>query len=333
MVYPDEAAHIIAYLGFCAQYPGVKVNHGMLLGGAPGIGKDTILAPVRAAVGPWNCQDVRPAEIADRFNKWQRCVFLRVNEMHDLGSESMYSIYERLKVVTAAPPEVLRINEKNLGEYYIQNVCKVVMTSNYRENGIYLPAEDRRTFVAWSALEANAPGAAYFDDIYAWLASGGTDAVVAYLRQMDLSQFRPAEPPRKTDAFWSIVNANRSVGDSNLDDLIAAIVEGNGGAAPVFLTIRDMELVAAKLFLHEVGAWLADPKHRRHVPASLERLGFVEMPNPHAADKRWRMEGRKQVVYRHTSASVREAEAALRVRIDKNAAGSVVSFPDGGKKR
>ena len=36
------------------QRPLEKVNHALLLGGAQGIGKDTILKPVREAVGPWN---------------------------------------------------------------------------------------------------------------------------------------------------------------------------------------------------------------------------------------------------------------------------------------
>ena len=32
------------------------------------------------------------------------------------------------------------------------NVCGVIITTNYKTNGIYLPAEDRRHYVAWSNL-------------------------------------------------------------------------------------------------------------------------------------------------------------------------------------
>jgi len=45
------------------QFPAEKINHGLLLGGAPGIGKDTILAPVRQAVGEWNFQEATPKEM------------------------------------------------------------------------------------------------------------------------------------------------------------------------------------------------------------------------------------------------------------------------------
>jgi len=49
LVYPDNFEHLIDWLAQRAQFPGVKINHALLMGGPPGIGKDTILAPVRRA--------------------------------------------------------------------------------------------------------------------------------------------------------------------------------------------------------------------------------------------------------------------------------------------
>ena len=327
MVYPDEAGHIIGWLGFTAQFPGRKINHGLLLGGAPGIGKDTILVPMHEALGPWNCQDVRPTELGDKFNRWQRCVLLRVNEMHDLGDDgklTMYSLYERMKVLLAAPPEVLRVNEKFLGEYYVPNVVKVAMTTNYKESGIYLPAEDRRTFVAWSPLAANAPGEAYFNRLYGWLQAGGSAHVAAYLRELDISKFNAVAPPPKTTAFWSIVNANRSVGDNNLEDVIAAMAEAQSGQ-PEILTVRDVQDFAFTRGMHDVANWLGEQKHRRHVPQALERLGYVEVPNMNATDRRWLISGRKHIVYRHTSISVRQAISRIEARPKQK--GKVIQFP------
>jgi hypothetical protein len=40
-VYPDDADHIIAYCAHRIQRPAEKINHGILLGGSTGIGKDT----------------------------------------------------------------------------------------------------------------------------------------------------------------------------------------------------------------------------------------------------------------------------------------------------
>src|SRR5262245_13849739 len=53
-IYPNEADHIIRFLAHRVQRPGEKINHALLLGGDPGIGKDTMLEPVKHAVGPWN---------------------------------------------------------------------------------------------------------------------------------------------------------------------------------------------------------------------------------------------------------------------------------------
>jgi hypothetical protein len=54
-IYPTGARHIGAWLAYCLQNPDKKINHALVLGGNVGIGKDTILAPVRWALGTWNC--------------------------------------------------------------------------------------------------------------------------------------------------------------------------------------------------------------------------------------------------------------------------------------
>ena len=53
-VFPDDADHIIRWLAHRVQRPQEKINHALVLGGAQGIGKDTLLEPVKHAVGPWN---------------------------------------------------------------------------------------------------------------------------------------------------------------------------------------------------------------------------------------------------------------------------------------
>src|SRR5207245_1359918 len=67
-VYPSEAAHILDWLAHRVQRPHEKVNHALVLGGAQGIGKDTLLDPVKHAVGPWNFAEIAPAHILGRFN-------------------------------------------------------------------------------------------------------------------------------------------------------------------------------------------------------------------------------------------------------------------------
>ena len=74
LVYPDSAEHILDWFAHRVQRPGEKVNHALVLGGAQGIGKDSLIAPVRYAVGPWNCQEVSPSQVVGRFNGFLRSV-------------------------------------------------------------------------------------------------------------------------------------------------------------------------------------------------------------------------------------------------------------------
>jgi hypothetical protein len=55
-----------------------------------------------------------------------------------------------MKIYTASPPDVLRVNEKFLREHYVLNCTGVIITTNHRLDGMYLPADDRRHYVAWS---------------------------------------------------------------------------------------------------------------------------------------------------------------------------------------
>ena len=50
-IYPESADHIIDWLAHRVQRPECKINHALVLGGAQGIGKDTILEPVKSASG------------------------------------------------------------------------------------------------------------------------------------------------------------------------------------------------------------------------------------------------------------------------------------------
>jgi hypothetical protein len=113
-VYPNDADHVIRWLAHRVQRPQDKINHALVLGGLQGIGKDTLLEPVKRAVGPWNVSEVSPQHLLGRFNGFLKSVILRISEAHDLGEVNRFSFYDHMKAYTAAPPDVLRVDEKNL---------------------------------------------------------------------------------------------------------------------------------------------------------------------------------------------------------------------------
>jgi hypothetical protein len=75
-VYPneDENRRIELFLAHPVQRPYEKINHNLFLGGPPGIGKDSIIEPVKRAVGPWNCIEVSPQSVLGGFTGFLRAV-------------------------------------------------------------------------------------------------------------------------------------------------------------------------------------------------------------------------------------------------------------------
>jgi hypothetical protein len=59
-----------------------------------GIGKDTILEPVKYALGPRNFQEVKPPQIIGRFNGFIKSVIVRISEARDLGDVDRYQFYD-----------------------------------------------------------------------------------------------------------------------------------------------------------------------------------------------------------------------------------------------
>jgi hypothetical protein len=144
-VFGDAAEHSIRWLAHRVQRPQEKINHALVLGGLQGIGKDTLLEPVKRAVGPWNFVEVSPQQLSGRFNGFLKSVILRVSEARDLGDADRFGFYDHMKAYTAAPPDVLRVDEKHLKEYAVANVCGVIITTNHKTDGIYLAATRGRS--------------------------------------------------------------------------------------------------------------------------------------------------------------------------------------------
>ena len=188
------------------------------------------------------------------------------------------------------------MDEKNLREHAVWNVCGVVITTNHRTDGLYLPADDRRHYVAWSDLTKEDFSADYWTALYRWYEDGGTGHVAAYLEAYDLSDFNPKAPPTQTAAFWDIVDASRAPEDAELADALDRL------ESPPAVTLDEI----AGPVLSEFAAWLKDRKNARQIPHRLEAAGYVAVRNPYAKDGLWRVDGRRQVVYARHDLTLRD---------------------------
>ena len=304
-VYPEDTDHLIAFFAHRYQRPEEKINHALVLGGSQGIGKDTILIPVQQALGLWNCREIKPLHLTGRFTSFFQSTLLIVSEVHDTGDMGRYQFYETSKTTLASPPEYLQVEEKFVPAYYVPNCCGVVMTTNHKVNGIYLPPDDRRHYVAWSPRKPGDFSAERFDTLYAWFASGGNAHVQAYLAAYNLSGFNAKAPPPKTQAWHEIVSAGRSPEDAELADLIDKM------GCPDALTIRQLVKATAGA-LEGIGPWLREPKNRRPLQGRLERAGYVAVSNGDAKNGMWRVGGERVVIYVKDELPERDRQHAAR---------------------
>ena len=240
------------------------------MGGDTGIGKDTILAPVRYVIGEANMAEASPQDLTGKFTSFKRAIILRISEARDLGEVNRYALHEHTKTLLAAPPETLTVNEKFLPGYSIPNVVFVIFTTNHPD-ALYLPADDRRHLVLWSDLPGIAKQDASAQAMHAWYARGGNAHVAAYLHAYDLSKFNPKAPPPKTTAFWQMVNADRGSADNDLAD----VLEDELGK-PAVVTL-EMIRRRASVGLVE---WLDNPQNYRATPKRMAKCGYVLVPNP-----------------------------------------------------
>jgi hypothetical protein len=304
-IFGADYGHILKWCAWKVQRPGTKINHGLVLGSRlHGIGKDMWLKPLKRAVGEPNFKEKGARQVlAANFDPWLQTSILRINEAHDFG-DKRFSFYDRSKEWMAAPPETLNIHDKNIREWTIFNLVGVIISTNHKTDGIYLPREDRRHYVAWSDAEPESEE--YFRELANWYDDGGLEHAAAYLATLDLSGFDPFAPPVKTEAFWAIVNANETQEDSELADALDAMKR------PEAVTVAQIKQVAARDGL-ELFGWLEDHRNRRAIPHRMERNGYSPVYND--ADKRdgqWKIGGKRQVIYAQTRLNVRERSEAVR---------------------
>jgi phage/plasmid primase-like uncharacterized protein len=291
-VWPDDAEHLFNYFAHRAQRPGEKINHALLLIGAQGIGKDTALKPLQAAVGSWNYKIVSPRAMTSQFNPWAKSVVLLVNEAHDLGDTGRYAFAEMMKAYEAEPPDTTDVNEKHRRQYRVLNVVAVIYTSNHALDALYIPRDSRRHYVALSKLTRDMFKAGYFDELYAWLTwQGGLADCVAWLLKRDISTFNPKTPPKITDACARMMHAETSEEVNLLDECIRAM-----GSPPV-LSLAVLRSWAAGSRNEALTAFLADPKQFRNIPRRLEECEYELFRNPDDARGRWMVGNVPTMVY------------------------------------
>lgn len=221
---PDDAEreHVFNLMAFKVQFPSVKVNHGVLHGGAEGSGKDSLWHPFLWAVGGETLRNVKLVRNEEILSPWGYAMeseVLVLNELQQSNALDQRSLANHLKPLLAAPPEYIPVNRKGLHPYDVLNRMFVIAFTNERA-AISLSTGDRRWFILWS----HAPRMSTQDSeaLWAWYDQGGRQAVAAWLMRRDVSKFEPGAAPMMTDAKDVLLQAGRSAAEAWLIEEIRA---------------------------------------------------------------------------------------------------------------
>jgi hypothetical protein len=217
----EEREHLLNVLAYKIQNPSVKINHAVLIGGLPGSGKDTMMAPFFWAIGgesKQNCSLVRNEELTSQWGYALECEVMEIAELRQSEARDRRALENSLKPIIAAPPEFLQINRKGLHPYMAPNRVLVVAFSNERA-AISIPTNDRRWFCLWS--DAGRLPETDARRLWAWYKlKGGFAAVAAYLHGRDVSSFNPGAAPPMTEAKAIMIDHGRSTAEAYLIELI-----------------------------------------------------------------------------------------------------------------
>lgn len=320
----DDLEHMLNWMAYRVQHADIKINHSLLLGsGEHGIGKDMWLKPLRRAVGPWNYSEVsarRVKEKATSENPWLCSTVLQVSEVHDLG-DARFGFYETTKDWAAGPPDSLLIRDLWANGYPVQNAVGVIYTSNHKLDGLFLPPQDRRHYVAWSdvgvehAGETEEQRSEFWRGFQMWYDAGGLENCAAYLATRDVTSWDAKSPPPKTEAWHVIVAAGETVEDAEIGAALDAMGDlfGDGSdiQRPDVLTIDMLREHGAV----DLMAWLNDRQNSRKIPHRIERAGYSQVINPDAKEGRWHIGDDRVVIYARRKMSHKERIAAVQAFI------------------
>ena len=219
----EEREHFLCALAHKVQYPSIKINHAVLLGGNHGSGKDTLMAPFLWSIGgetKSNCSTVKNDELTSQWGYALECEVMEIIELRQAEVKDRRAIENTMKPIIAAPPELLPVNRKGLHPYMALNRIFVVAYTNER-GAISLPSEDRRWFVLWCEADRLPTGEA--DTLWNWYKNqNGFGAVAQYLNTYDVSAWSPTAPPPMTEAKLILIDAAMSPAEAVLLERIRA---------------------------------------------------------------------------------------------------------------
>ena len=186
----DERDRFLRWCAFVAQFPELKPNWHYIIMSRQGLGKDTMVPPLKLAVGEGNWAETLSYDLASNFTYVYEHKLLIISETAQ-SKQGAHEFNHRIKPLLARPPDYLPINKKHQAPYNIPNRGAVILFSN-DSNPIYLEPGQRRVHVV-NRLEEVGKSPEYYDTLIVWLANGGAKLAASYILGYSLTDAEKKE--------------------------------------------------------------------------------------------------------------------------------------------
>jgi len=216
----DHARHLTDFLAFCVQNPGKKIAHApLIISYEQGVGKDTLAIAMSRIVGLTNFVSIDDGAIEDGRNEFLLRAQLVI--VPEIMTGDRKDIANKLKPLITQ--EIIRVNEKNVKPYFVENQANFMFFSNH-ENAAHIETSDRRYFVI--ICKSKPKSDAYYDALYDYIRSADIAGFAWFLKNRDISAFNPAARPPETEDKSTVQRACRGSVESWLDDAYESRASG-----------------------------------------------------------------------------------------------------------
>jgi len=181
--------YVLGWMGNMFQHPDQQGYSALILKSEEGGGKNVIIDLMIDALGAHGAVCTKPEDITGRFNSFiSTAVFIFMNEAIWGGNRQLEGPMKSL-----ITDDYLVVERKFIERFKIKNCTHLMFASN-NEFPAYIGRTDRRNVVL-ELDEKYTNDPVYFDPLRKEIQSGGKEAFIYHLLNMDLSGFNPRKLP------------------------------------------------------------------------------------------------------------------------------------------
>jgi hypothetical protein len=186
-----QAEYLLMYLADIVQNIGRKPGVALVFKGPKGAGKDTLAVLLTRILGGRHVAHItRPDALTERFNApFATAILVHVEEAYWSGARDKKGTLQAL--ITS---ESLTIERKGIDRMEVASCLRVMMTTN--EEWAIPASHDERRYAVFDVSDNRVGDHAYFRQLYEEIEGEGAAAFLAYLMQLDLSDFNIRDVPQ-----------------------------------------------------------------------------------------------------------------------------------------